>query len=770
MLQNLLHKLLSSFIPDSGEKSGQNRRVFGWLPVLLLAMGAAPAPVDADIRFPADAGVVDVTAFGAIPDDGRDDTAAIQAALDSGPSGNHIFYFPNGTYRITDTLRIAQDDGVTKRNILQGQSEAGTILKLDDDLGHDDAIVDYRSGPAQFFRNSVRDLTFDIGTGNPDATGLKFNASNQGTVKRVTIRSGEGGRIGLDLSHSGEIGPCFITHVTVDGFAKGIVTRWQTASQTFEHITLRNQSEVGWHNLNTQTVFARGLTSENAVPAIINNEEGRLLLVDATLTGLPGAEASPAIRNQKGIYLRNVTVTGYAEAVTRDLIAYRGNRHSGPGNIDEYWANGAHERRRGGPYTLFPSPPRSLGLPVAESPEPVFADPEGWTGPHRFGGRVNDGEDDTAAIRQALQSGARTVFFPRGRWILSGTVDVPAGVRHILGTESNIRGGGTFRIEAMDTEPLVIERLQLGGIDFGHASRRTLVLQHLLGGQYAPATEAPGDVFLTDVTFGPLEVRNQRVWARQLNIESDLESDGRQYPAKVVNDGGHLWILGYKTEDQGPLIQTVNGGLTELLGSVHVGGYQGGPAFVTIDSGFSAALTRGPNTVRETRGGETREGSIGSADLYSAYPAARIRPAVVILDNADAAGVRLAGEWTASSGFPGGFLGADFLFSAVPGSTATFRPGLARPGSYAVAVRWVDNFGGQPHSGHAPRAPIRIDHAGGSTTHRLDQRDGGGRWQTLGTYAFTGSQADAVVFSTDGAGGKVIVDAVRFTRIAAPGE
>ncbi len=41
-----------------------------------------------EITFPADGGIVDVRDYGAQPDDGLDDTAAIQKALDAFPNGN----------------------------------------------------------------------------------------------------------------------------------------------------------------------------------------------------------------------------------------------------------------------------------------------------------------------------------------------------------------------------------------------------------------------------------------------------------------------------------------------------------------------------------------------------------------------------------------------------------------------------------------------------------------------------------------------------------
>src|SRR5678815_1186714 len=54
---------------------------------------------------------VNAKAFGAVPDDRRDDTAAIQAAIDSLPVPNHdgakggVVFIPRGTYNVT-SLRL----------------------------------------------------------------------------------------------------------------------------------------------------------------------------------------------------------------------------------------------------------------------------------------------------------------------------------------------------------------------------------------------------------------------------------------------------------------------------------------------------------------------------------------------------------------------------------------------------------------------------------------------------------------------------------------
>lgn len=587
----------------------------------------------ANIVFPDDAGVINITSYGAIPDDSQDDTMAIQQALNEHPTGNHIFYFPNGVYDISDTLALS---GSQKRNIFQGQSEDGTVLRLMDSVNSsfDGAIINFGPSPAQRFRNALRNMTISIGSEHPNAIGVQFNASNQGTMQDVTIVSEDGqGNIGLDMSYTDEIGPLLIKGVTVDGFDYGIWTRWPTASQTFEDITLRNQNTYGWFNLNSQRVFVRNLLSTNEVPAIRNDGEAGFVLIDSTLTGTGAASSVPAIINQKSIYVGNTMTTGYNLAVDSVITYGRGNPDLPIGYIDEYLGNGSGQSRSGGPFELFPSPDQMLELPVQESPEVSWeSDLNNWDGPHHHiigeSGFPDDGIDDTPSIQAAVDSGATTIYLPRGTWDLSGTLELGGNVKRFLGTEALLDANGTGRLQVGDgAEPVVvIERLEVkGDLSIEHASDRTLLLNNLLGSRYVPSVTNPGDVFINDSLLQPSIFRNQTVWARQLNMEGDTQEDP-SIEAKLLNDSAQVWILGLKTEDEGTVIKTINGGSTELYGTLHVGSgtsNEANPRFVTIDSSFSAAGVYGDGfsiQASETRNGETRVAdTFNFADAYVAY-------------------------------------------------------------------------------------------------------------------------------------------------------
>jgi len=588
--------------------------------------------------FPQDADVVNVLSFGAIPNDGEDDTAAIQAALNLEANGNRIVYLPQGTYLVSDRLDWpsgAHGGLAHKRTILQGSRQEQTIIQLQDNAaGYQDpdapqAVLWTGTAPAQRFRNAIRDLTVNTGIGNPGAIGVQFIANNQGGLRHVTIESGDGqGVMGLDMSYTDEIGPLYVKNLHVSGFDYGIKTYWQTASLTFEDITLENQNRLGWENFG-QAIFIRGLTSFNTVPALKNVKDNpsSVVLVDAELINPNSSSSQAAIINEKGMFLRNVETSGYAMLVSHDDKG-RGNE---PGvfepKITEWLSHGDS------PLSLFESSQESsLNLAIQSPPEIPWDPISEWVSPLEFGAKPNDGQDDTAAIQAAIDSGATTVYLPNGTWEIEGNLSLRNNVRRFLGTEARLVGNNQAQIVfEQGSEPVVqLERLDIQGkVDIVHGASRTLVLSSLsLSGEYS--NTGSGDLFIEDVVGGPFYFQNQRVWARQINPETDTQQSDD--PAKIVNDGGQLWMLGVKTERPGTVVQTINGGQTEVLGGFiySTGGEKVDPAFVNVDSSVSLAgvVERNFNSnpfqvwVEETRGNETWRldtEQLDSTGLYIAY-------------------------------------------------------------------------------------------------------------------------------------------------------
>jgi L,D-transpeptidase catalytic domain len=135
--------------------------------------------------------------------------------------------------------------------------------------------------------------------------------------------------------------------------------------------------------------------------------------------------------------------------------------------------------------------------------------------------------------------------------------------------------------------------------------------------------------------------------------------------------------------------------------------------------------------------------------------AAPAHGAELVVDNGDLA-IR-SGDWSTSSATPG-FFGSDYLFHvAGDGSASVFWPFPADGprGRYEIFVRW--NSG----PNRADDATYIVSWLSGSSSVAVDQKSGGGAWQSLGTFDLEPSAATGVTL-TDRADGVVIADAVRF--------
>lgn len=640
--------------------------------LLIVAVGfgsilplAATTPPGSTIRFPEDAGIADVTKppYNAKGDGVTDDTDAIQRALDE---RQPLIYLPNGTYLITRTLRWGKGE---KRQVLQGESREGTIIKIKDNSpnfsnpAQPQSMVWTGNAPAQRFRNGLRNLTLDTGTGNPGAIGARFIANNQGGIRDVLIRSGDGsGPIGLDLAYTGEQGPLLVKDVVIEGFDVGIALRGGVNSATFERVTLRNQRSVGLRN-SGQVISLRMLSSEGGVPVLENLGGGGVVtLLDSTFQGSGEAAQTPALINEGAMFVRNVKAPGFASLV-------RNTGGTGKGvdarEVDE-WVS--HEV-----ITLFPTQPRSLNLPIKDTPEIPFDPPADWANVTKFGPprkveltRAEDGKKFTVdcwtpALQKAIDSGATTVYFPlrsavvagqrldvesdnnesppvaqakgggggpddKNAYFLTGEIRVRGKVRRIIGCESDmgrivnsnrektIYGDNSvpkWIIEDGDG-PVVIERFNTwyASFEFVQKSKRPLVVSSLSFYDLY-TTPGSGDTFVEDVRAKHLGVHGSSLWGRQVNPEGWVEP-------RQENDGGNVWILGLKTETDATVHKVSNGGKTEIAGAFHYANKNEiSPKQIYICDNASLSVTMGESktakgkvfdvVIRQILGGRTKE-------------------------------------------------------------------------------------------------------------------------------------------------------------------
>jgi len=576
-----------------------------------------------NIVFPPDAGVVDVKLrFGAKGDGVTDDTAAIQRAIDETKGIPETLYFPDGTYLISDSIGIFNGKAHSRDRFLvyQGQSRARTVIKLKDACpGFGDPArpkivlsVYEGQGTGDCMHGYVRDLTIDVGRGNPGAIGLRFLSNNTGGIYNVTIRSSDpagAGSLGLDLRQHQQ-GPSLIKNVAVVGFDTGVEVA-DVFYDVIEHLTLEGQRVVGL--LNRARCTVRGLKSANAVPAVVNRGHD-LTLVEAELSG-GTAEGAAIVNESRGrIYLRDARQSGYAHLL-RDSS---GKTLDAPA-LDEWY--------EGKGYSLFQGKPTSLRLPIEETPEvPWEQDLSKWV---KVDGR---GGDVTAALQEAIDSsaarGATTIYFPRRPKTytydrLSGPIRVRGTVNRIIGMENildiNIPAGQVaFTFEDLKSDVLVFERFfLLGGWKcptsiymFENRSGKAIVARNMSIAGIGKKASTGGKWFYEDVStarvaFGP----GEKCWARQLNPEHP-EAD------MIEATGAQVWILGLKTEGRATHIAARDGARVELIGGISYQSWanqpKDPPMFLVTNS--DASFTYGfyhwnqPFTtiVSETQGGETR--------------------------------------------------------------------------------------------------------------------------------------------------------------------
>lgn len=564
-------------ISDYRYVGGLYRKSVQLIPFLVSAVmsGSVMAfePKSESFLIPEQANVTNVKSFGAVGDGVTDDTAAIQQAYNN----TGMIYFPNGTYLISDTIRAPhRPGGVPSRRVIQGQSRDGVIIKLKDNApGFDNPsqpkpmiITSWRI--AQAFRNAVRDVTIDVGGGNPGAVGLEFFASNTGQVWNVTIRSSDPDKKGFaGLNMFADNGPLLVRGLNVQGFDYGIISDCNQLA-TFEHIRLSDQRKVGLDSRNKSII--RGLISQNTVPAVMARGQGFTLL-NAELVH-PASTNEPAIRLTGPVttLLRDIQTRGYAASV-----------ESPEGKISD---STIQEWTSKPVFALTSASPKgTLRLPIQETPDFQLDPIEKWVPITRFSpgelwverkGRHRK-ENWAVALQAAIDSGATTIFFPAGRpYLMHGDVFIRGNVRHIIGMEAVASevdvsfSGARLIVEDGEGDTILIERFDsmYARWTIENRSKRRLILRHIMADEIR-AVEHAGDLFLDDVYTHFMDINGQNVWARGLNMEHGVNFQTDKSPRpNATNNGGNLWILGLKTEQPRTKIRTVNGGNTEVYGYI----------------------------------------------------------------------------------------------------------------------------------------------------------------------------------------------------------
>jgi hypothetical protein len=309
----------------------------------------------------------------------------------------------------------------------------------------------------------------------------------------------------------------------------------------------------------------------------LTDPQGSVAILDSRLKG----SGPHAVDYSVGaLYLSQTSIEGFEAAVAHPSSEAMINGEPGNLNIQELVLPRI--------FTMPDTTERMKRLPVEYAPRFAPKSGERRCGVREFGAVGDSHHDDSPALQAALDSGAAVIEFEPGHYRMESPVKIPPQVRRICfnccdlvaGEKlANLADQGAFVITGETDEPLFLEKLfawELWRGDFhmfDHASRRTVVIRDIHA-QLCPLYKnsvSGGKVFIDNIccTTGVipgkkghgrccLTFNGQQVWSRQLNPE-------RGEPM-VMNDGGRLWVLGFKTEDAGVAWYTQNGGSSEIVG------------------------------------------------------------------------------------------------------------------------------------------------------------------------------------------------------------
>jgi hypothetical protein len=569
----------------------------------------------ATVFIPSDSGAIDVTKapYHAIPDDGLDDTAALRNAIkDAVNSRPNTVYLPAGTFNVRDNLT---QGAFIKRVTLQGAGRDRTIIRLSDNApGFMDSTVqkdvisfyDGSSSSQDSYRNHVRDLTFDIGSGNAGAVALRFHSNNEGAVRNVLFKSSDPGRkghTGLRVTRAFP-GPLILENVEVVGFERGIEVMFDRHSVTMHKISLKNQLQYGL-KVTTNTASISDLYSENTVPALIasyNQGAGGgsfVTLIRATLKSSGGADG---IVNEPGssILVSNVSNQGYTNAF-RDAAA---GVTSNATHVDVY-ATGVATLPDSSflPRTL-PSPPKEVSFRAAD-----------------FIAVASNTTNDSTALRDAMAFGKKVIYFPRvsnKKWSLTGAIVIPTTVEMILGMENVFDvTGATFETSPNRSRPLLMERFEnLPRFVMKHPG--TYVIRDSFAQGFENAAGVSGNLYVHNVTANNWTFRaGLTAVLRQVNPEPKSTSDW-----SIRNEGANVWILGIKTEGVRTVVSTSQNGLTGVLGGYLLpsSSVPQEPAFIVDHARLFVRYTNAPNVypvqIRHVDNGTTTDTRAQSATAF----------------------------------------------------------------------------------------------------------------------------------------------------------
>ncbi|KAF7317145.1 hypothetical protein HMN09_00449200 [Mycena chlorophos] len=389
-----------------------------------------------------------------------------------------LVFFPSGTYLISGALNIyyyteLTGDARNPPTILATPSFNGFAIFDVDPYIPGGGGAEWYTNQNNFFR-SARNFILDLRQVPPTtvAYGIHWQVAQATSLQNIVIEmstapdaqqdgvwieNGSGGFIGDLVINGGKI---TVRNVTINNAQTGILMNWNWG-WTFQNLNINNATVVAFD------VLTGGLTTATQTA-------GSESIIDATITDSPiFLRTSTASNGTLGgsVVLNNVKLKNVPTAVgvvggavvlaggTKTIASWaQGNVYTGK-NGERKFVQGAIEAPPK-PSSLLDSSGKIFGRgrPQYES----YATSQ-FVSARSLGAKGDGKTDDTAALQSILDkySGCKIIFLDAGTYVVTSTLEIPAGT-HIVGEAWSVIAGKGFRFENIDA-PIPVVRVGLPG-------------------------------------------------------------------------------------------------------------------------------------------------------------------------------------------------------------------------------------------------------------------------------------------------------------------
>ena len=502
-----------------------------------------------------------------------------------------------------------------------GEDRYRTVIKLKDNspgfgVCSNKPVVNFallERGSNVNLGNFIENMTIDTGCGNPGAAALRWNSSNWGGMRYLTLFSGDGcGSSGIYMNCNNATGYCH--DIEIKGFDCGIeLSAGRESMVTLEYADI-TASEYGIKLGNAgsggggDNLSCRRMNINAPLPILVR-QAGQFVFMDSSVCG---DEYGIKVEKDGFCLVRNIDFCDVSCQIKTEEAEVCNTPF-----VDEFISTAVHGQR---PW---------LKLPVREVP--LFAEPtaEEWATVEDFGAAGDGITDDTEAVERALNSGKKVIFFTKPLYLFNGSLKVPAHVREICGCFSSLvrhkaesyDAQGLFVIDSDSEEPIRIRRfVHAGGVLVEHLSARTVLCEDL----FVHFNHCRSNVVKDGVAFPLGAESDSNIWRvyhsgtvneqkRQVFInncvmpigddaDGSLAVKGADFYGRMINsehvpgglysfDDSNAWIFGFKSENTDTVFAARNNANVEVLGgSLLLFEQKNGPVLLVEKANLSAAF------------------------------------------------------------------------------------------------------------------------------------------------------------------------------------